>query len=343
MAGDIWNKESKKVLDTINSFCDQIRQAWEETKQIGVPSFKDCQQIVCAGMGGSGLGAHFIQAVFSGELSCPLFLLNSDQIPGFVGSKTLFIAISYSGNTAEVLAATKQAQQRGAGIFGITTGGKLGAFLRKNHFPAYIFTPLFNPSRQPRYGAGYTIGALLNILSKMDVLSFSSQEIESTAGYLQRRKQVAMKSAKGFAEQLNNSIPIIAAAEFLAANAHILANQINESAKNFAAYFLLPELNHHLLEGLAYPPLSRRLLKFVFLDSKQYSGACSKRIAITQEILKKNKIRFLTYQPQTKNKFQQAIETFVFGSYLSLFLARRNQANPLQLPWVDFFKKRFIK
>ena len=44
---------------------------------------------------------------------------------------------------------------------------------------------------------------------------------------------------------------LIVASEHGLGCAHTAANQFNESSKRLAVSFALPELNHHLLEGLA--------------------------------------------------------------------------------------------
>ena len=55
-----------------------------------------------------------------------------------------------------------------------------------------------------------------------------------------------------------------------------LSNLINETAKNFTTYCVLPEINHYLLDGLNHPPTSRRFLKFFFLESGFYRRRKSK-------------------------------------------------------------------
>ena len=46
---------------------------------------------------------------------------------------------------------------------------------------------------------------------------------------------------------------VIIAAEHLVGNAHILSNQLNETADNMAIWLALPEVNHHFMEAFSYP------------------------------------------------------------------------------------------
>jgi glucose/mannose-6-phosphate isomerase len=46
---------------------------------------------------------------------------------------------------------------------------------------------------------------------------------------------------------------ILVGGSFLEGALHIGANQLNENAKIFADYKIVPEINHHLMEGLTFP------------------------------------------------------------------------------------------
>ena len=55
----------------------------------------DYEKVVIAGMGSSGIAGRIFQELYTER---PTFLVDEYRIPKFVDSKTLFIAISYSGN-----------------------------------------------------------------------------------------------------------------------------------------------------------------------------------------------------------------------------------------------------
>jgi hypothetical protein len=70
--------------------------------------------------------------------------------------------------------------------------------------------------------------------------------------------------AKQLASGLFGKSVWYAAAEHLAGNAHIAANQMNENAKRFAGYFLVPELNHHLMKGCCIRKRIKIILNSLF-------------------------------------------------------------------------------
>jgi len=330
------------IASSIESLPYQCQQAWNEAKRIKLPSsYFRVKEIVVCGMGGSALGTDFLRYNLYDELKLPVNIINDYQIPAYVSRDSLVIISSYSGNTQESLSCFKKAIKKKSKIIIITAGGKLAQIAKRNNIPAYIFEPRFNPSNQPRMGLGYSIMAQLAIFNQLGFLRIKEREIKKAFTNLIAKEDMR-KKAKILACKIKDKIPLIVAAEFLSGNAHILANQINENAKNFAAYFLLPELNHHLMEGLKYPQANKNLV-FLFLESNSYTKILKKRIFITKKVLKKNKIFYLSYITSCKGKLVEGLEVLIFGSWLSFYLALLNNVNPSLIPFVDYFKKELEK
>src|SRR5690606_17644295 len=74
------------------------------------------QNIVIAGLGGSGIGAELVQNYVQPRLALPLVVCKDYHLPGFVGENTLVIACSYSGNTEESLMAMEEALNKNARV-----------------------------------------------------------------------------------------------------------------------------------------------------------------------------------------------------------------------------------
>ena len=133
------------------------------------------------------------------------------------------------------------------------------------------------------------------------------------------------------------------ASGFLSGNAHVLANQINENAKTFANYFIISELNHHLLEGLKFPNNNSKNLHFFFFESDLYHPRNQKRYAITKDTLNKFKISHFSYHLTGKTELEQSFEALLFGTYVAFYLAILNSIDPSSIPWVDYFKEELGK
>jgi len=348
----IIEKNIGKFLETISALPKQIEQTWEDIQSVTIPkSYRSVQNIVVNGMGGSGLGSHILFSLYFDQLSIPLRVIHSYSIPAYVGKKTLYVLSSYSGTTEEPVATAEEALKRGAKVIGITTGGDVKNFCLKNNLPCFIINPIHNPSKQPRMGLGYSIFGILGLLKHCGVIDISDREVRGVISHLaQMNKKFSAETptsknpAKTVAQELHGSIPINVAAEFLTGNVHALTNQLNENSKNFSAYFMLSELNHHLMEGLIAPKSVVESLRFFFIESALYHSRNKKRFPITKKVVKKNNIEISSYQVEGKSKLLQSFEVLLFGSYLSYYLSILNKVkDPAAIPWVDYFKRELKK
>lgn len=343
--------DQNNVLGSINLLHKQCEQTWKDSGKIKIPaSYKKVKNIVINGMGGSGLGAHIVDSLYSGELKIPLTVVNSYDLPGSVNQDTLYILSSYSGNTEEVLATFIEAKKRQAKIIGLACGGLLGHLLKENNFPVLKFNSEFNPCNSPRLGLGYSLFGLLGVLNKCQLIKVSAESVEEAIKFLTVADRnfnlevpVVKNKAKRYAEALAGKMPQVVASEFLSGNAHVLANQFNESAKTFSSYFLISELNHHLLEGLSYPKANAQMLKFIFFYSHLYHPRNQARYEITEEVVAKNRIEYFEHRLSGKTKLAQVMEMLSLGSYISFYSAVLNGIEPSANPWVDYFKEKLAK
>jgi len=343
--------DAGNVRASIEALPDQVEVAWREARKVRVPaSYRQAEEIVVAGMGGSTLSADIVKSVYGGALRVPFSFINGYHLPGSVGKNSAVIVSSYSGTTEEALACFAEARKRGAKLLGIASGGSLAARLKCAKAPAYLFEPVFNPCNQPRLGGGYMTAGLLGLLSSFKGFSLDAEELKALPSRLRRRAeawrpQVMTRDnpAKLTARALHGTVPIIVSAEHLAGNGHALQNQIHESAKQFCAAFPLPEMNHHLMEGLNFPLAAKKLLGFLFLESKLYSERLRLRVKVTQKALAKQGFGFSSWQAVEPTRLGQAFEALSFGSWVSFYMAIENKANPSNIPWVDFFKKEFAR
>jgi len=339
--------DSGNVRASISALPDQIASAWRDARKVRVPAtYRNADQIIVAGMGGSTLGAHLIKSVFGDALKAPFCFVNDYKLPGSVGRKSVVILSSYSGTTEETLACGREALRRRAKVMGITSGGPLAKLLKKEKAPAYIFKPAYNPCGQPRLGLGYMIVGLLALLKSMRAVSINAAEINELPSLLRTLSAkwsplfpLRANPAKLMALALARTAPVVVSAEHLVGNGHILQNQIHESAKQFSAAFPLPELNHHLMEGLAYPKEMKKLLAFVFIDSSLYGERIARRMKITKKVLGKQGYGYNGWQASASTRLLQAFETLAFGSWVSFYMAMQNRTDPSNIPWVRFFKK----
>lgn len=337
--------DSKNMLGSIEFLGEQIEEVSKLIKNIKVSkNYKKIANVVVCGMGGSTLGAHLIKSLYKNDLKVSLNIVNGYKLPGFVGKNTLVILSSYSGNTEEVLSCALEAKKKKCKISIIASGGKLAEIAKKEKYPSLIFTTKNNPCGSPRMGLGYSIVGQIYLFAKLGILKIDLKE-------LKKLPEVIKNYNKNFGVKTNNNLKKIAlltknksvwfvGAEHFGGNAHIAGNQMNENAKRFGGYFLLPELNHHLLEGMINPKSNKDNLLFVFLESDLYSDKLKQRFVLTKEILKMHKINFAVIKAQEKNALTQTMEILLATSYLSFYSAMVENIDPTAIPFVELLKKK---
>jgi glucose/mannose-6-phosphate isomerase len=343
--------DTQNGLGSIEMLGSQVQQIWKDAQALHFDdSYRQVKNVVVAGMGGSILGTHVIQTVFKEELAIPVLIVPDYELPKFVNQDTLVITSSYSGTTEETLAAAEDAKKKGAKIAGITSGSKLAEFLRANNYPALIFDTAFNPCNSPRMALGYSIFGQIALFAQAGLLKVAQTEYQAVLDiiakvHLQCSVNVVQDQnpAKLLAFTMLGRIPVVTAAEHLEGVAHVIANQLNENAKTFSEYRVIPELNHHLMEGLQFPDTNPQNLLFVTLTSGLYMPSNQRRMTLTEQVLEQNHIEFSQHQLSGKTKLEQAFELLLLGSYASFYLAILHNQNPTPNPWVDWFKSELKK
>ena len=272
-------------------------------------------------------------------------------LPKFVDKNTLVILSSYSGNTEEIVSSAKEVLAKTKKVLVLSQNGKLTQFAKDNNLPGYYgFIPKHNPCNQPRMSIGYQVLGIILLLKKCGLLKVSSASIDKLIDKVKKIKEkydfsrpTRQNLAKKTSLSLKNKIPVLVASEHLMGALHVVRNQINENAKQLAFYFEIPELNHHLLEGLKYPLTNQKNLCFILFQSSLYHQRNQIRIKITQKVLTGYQIEFKTIKLEEKNKLEQAFELIQLGCFLSFYLAMLNNLDPTPIPWVDYFKKELKK
>src|SRR3989337_2932508 len=196
-------------------------------------------------------------------------------------------------------------------------------------------------------GLGYSIASILAVLAKCEFINILSSEIEEAIASSEEfigdfkidvpeEKNLAKKAAK----KLKGKIPVLVASEHLTGVAHAFKNQLNENSKTFSCLFDLPELNHHLMEGLRNPAEAKKFWHIIFFESDKYSDEIIKRYPITEEVVKKTDVGYSAYKLRSDKKLEQIFEVITFSSFVNFYLAVLYGIDPAPIPWVDYFKRK---
>lgn len=340
--------DRSQVYDSVIALPQQCLHAWQDTLDFKVPpSYKKVNKIIMTGMGGSGLGARIIESVYADQLAYPLQRLNDYNLPDWADNKTLVICSSFSGTTEETVSNARQAQAKKCRWMSISSGCALHQLALKHRVPAYKINPLYNPSKQPRLAIGYSVIGQLVMVAKVGLINFNKTDVNALVTVMNhileknnRQLLTAKNPAKQLALQLYQKEVIFVASRHLTGAGHTVKNQMNENPKNLSHRHDIPELNHHLMEGLKFPQSNRKNLVFLFLQSDLYPHRIQQRFSITQAVVKKNQIEAVSWQALAKNALSEVFEFIQFGALVNYYLSMLYRLDPAPVPWVDYFKTK---
>lgn len=336
------------VYGTVVSLGQQFESAWHDAQFVSLNFEPEkIKNIVFVGMGGSGLPAYIVQSLSPLLLKIPFEIVSNYRLPQYVSKDTLVILTSYSGNTEEVLSCAQDSAKRQSKTVVITTGGKLKESALAEHWPLILLDEKLNRSHVPRFGIGLLLGAVLGLTVRLNPESFRFVDpkeivrtLERTLDTLKTDRPADDNPAKSFALKNKGQAIIIFSANHLTGVGKIFTNFLNETAKTFSTSFTIPDLNHHLMEGLVFPITLKDNVRFVFLNSTLYPEIIQKRFQLTKDILIKQNYQLTVIKPESSDIVSQTFESLAFLVMISYYLSIVNKQDPGTNPWVDFFKKQ---
>lgn len=339
--------DKSNTIGSIEAFPEQLRQIWEEISSQEIVNIKKPQNIILAGMGGSALGGRIVKDLYLNKLKIPFNVVTEYSLPNFVNAATLLVVSSYSGNTEETLACLQDGLKRKAQVLAITTGGQLGEMIKAGKIKGHLFEPRKNPLGYPKTAIGYSLGAILGLLARMNLIRLDNDEFqESLKEFIKIQQDYFLSSpqrknpAKQLAQEIQGDTCSFIASEHLKGAAYAARNQVNEISHQNASFFDIPEMNHHYVEALHKPAVFKRPGAYLFLMSNHYHARNQKRYQVTKAILKKLTIKSLDYELLTSKKLSQALEVVNLGGFVSFYLSILDRKDPGPEPWIIWFKKK---
>ena len=220
---------------------EQVAAAARSVEGLGLPASDDIDHVVVFGMGGSGIGGDVLAAIAAPIASVPVTVVKGYECPAYVGARSLCIAVSFSGNTEEVVEAASEAVAVGAQVVAVSSGGAL-ADLAAGWSARWIRLPSDIP--MPRAGIGAVAVPLLLVLEDLGVMTGARDQVAAAVAQLRRRRDALVRPgnvAEELARRLRGTVPIVYGGGALGAvAASRWKNQVNENAKAPAFAGTLP-------------------------------------------------------------------------------------------------------
>lgn len=323
----------------IAEFPTQISKAIEigESANINKHS-KEIRNIVITGLGGSGIGGTIVKELVANKIQIPIEINNKYTIPNYVNENTLVIASSYSGNTEETLEAIQHAVDKKAKIVGITSGGKLAEFCKKQNLDLILIP---SGSRSPRACLGYSVIQQFFILKKLGFIDdFFVENFMATKSLMESEEAAIKKETKEIAEKLYTKIPIIYAADSIEGVAVRLRQQINENAKMLCWHHVIPEMNHNELVGWRIK--NEDLAIIIFRNDSDYERT-QKRIEINKSVFKNYCSTIFEIWSKGSSPIEKAFYLIFWGDWLSYYLSEYRGVDSIEVKVIDHLKAELAK
>jgi glucose/mannose-6-phosphate isomerase len=329
-----------RMLGLVMSLPDQIAAGARAAgaARIGRPA--RCDSVAVAGMGGSGISARIMQGLLFDDSPVPLYVCNDYDIPATVSARTLFVVLSYSGDTEETLSAYEQARRRRCRIIAVTQGGELGRRAARHGY-AVVSVPGGMP---PRAALGYLLSTLLVVLDRLGVCEVRQRGFEEAVRLMRARRRSWLGRARTIAKHLSGRLPIVySTSRMLDAVADRWRCQLNENAGVLCHTNVFPEHNHNEIAGMGRPEHPGRQNVVIALLDKETRKRTRYRLESVLDITEDAYCLALRVESEGRSRLARVLSLVTLGDLVSVELARLRGKDAMEIDRIVELKRRMAQ
>jgi glucose/mannose-6-phosphate isomerase len=332
------------MLALVAGLGTQLGEAFDVGRRAsGLPAAGGIRSIAVCGMGGSGIVGDVLRAAWAARLPVPVVSVKGYQLPAFCGPDTLVLAVSYSGETEETLAAYAQSVGAGCRVVAICSGGQLAELARTDGVP-HVSVPGHVPA--PRAALGHLIGACAGVLEATGLIPDAGAELIDASGVLHQLsselgpdRSTEGNRAKSLAAWLQDRTPVVWGSEGIADAAALRwKTQLNENAKRPAFHAALPELDHNEIEGWTEGAGDRFAL--VILRHSLEHPRIARRVQATREAIAGSGLGSREVSVVGKSSMEVLLSLVMLGDFTSTYLAILQGVDPMPVRVLSRLKQR---
>ena len=311
------------LKDQLHGFIDDL----ERSLQFRLNSAMVCDNIILCGVGGSAVSGDFAADCCYSESTKPITLVKYPDLPEWVGSRTLAVISSYSGNTAETLHMHDQAKARGCTIVNVTSGGRLKAIAEENG-EMLITLPC---DMQPRHAVGYMIGYTLEVIRSAGGPDFTeriSGFIPSLRGFRDSEALGDGCQAKILAGRLMDHVPVVCSDACMRSVAYRWKTQFNENTKYVAFCDSEPGFGRAGLD-LWVRGVGGCCLPVLLIGCDAPDGSNSLEDAVAR--LEESGIPHIAVRLGGASTLENMFRALILGDYISMYMAFIRGIDPAEV------------
>jgi len=331
-------RERSNLRKIILEFPKQFREGIKRGEHLKIKEGFD--YVIICGMGGSALPAEILKIWLKKyKIALPLIINRSYQLPEG-DEHSLYVCISYSGNTEEVLHNYREIIRKKLPVVVITSDGKL-AELAKYHRTPLVIVPKGVP---PRLALGYQFSALMKILVKAGMIQnglLSLLRLEKTL-----KPKTLEKKGEEIAKRLKGKLPIIYSSDFWEPLARIWKINFCENSKVLSFHNYFPELSHNEIAGFWH--LDQRLsiaskIHLLVLQEKKEHPRILKQMRFVKSLLEREGIEIEFVKIEGKTILEKIFSNITLSYWTSYHLACLYQVDPIAITMIEELKLRLKK
>lgn len=292
------------------------------------------------GMGGSATSCDILNDLnrFYGDK--PSSVLRGESLPRTVGSRSLVIINSVSGNTEEALAMAKEAEQKKAEVIYISAGGKLGEYADSTGSQQIRIPNLSLPRASLPYLLMPSLKLISPFLPSYVVSDFESvpenlaEETKRLSPEVDRCDNLAKKIA-GF---LKDSFVFCLSSPFMTSVGTRFKNSLNENAKIHCSNESILESMHNEIVPFTYvnKGLSR---KVIFVTTNLDSQFTIQKFKKVQQLFREIGQQYIELSSPTRSLIIEMLRMIYALDFATLYLAIERGIDPSPTPAIDILKK----
>jgi glucose/mannose-6-phosphate isomerase len=333
--------DSRDLWEATFGLPEQVVAAIDAAQQVDdLPGHDEVENVVVLGMGDSGIVGDVLIAAAAPFMPVPVTVVKGYVPPDYVGTGSLVVAVSFSGDTEETVEAATAAYEAGAALIVVSGGGELVRLSGEWDVPL-VPVPVSIPEARTALGA-MAVPPLV-LLERVGLFPGAQQWIDQAVDQLRRRRDELDRAgnvAEQVARRIGRTIPLVHSAQDLGSAAALRWKcQVNLNAKSPAFWNVHPELCHNEVAGWGQNgDATRQMVTLVNLRHDAEHPQVSRRFDLATEALREVMADVVEVRASGEGDLAQLLDLCLVGDVVSLLLAGHEGIDPGPVPAVDDIK-----
>jgi len=322
-----------ELLDDVLTLPDQLRWGLD----LDPTGMGSANGMVLLGMGGSAMAATVASLAATSPVRIEVH--RSYGLPAWaLEAGASVLAVSYSGNTEEVLSGVDAAFAGGLDVSMVTSGGRLEEIANERGLPLVLVPG----GMQPRAGVGYQASAVTRVLGASGAIADDRGELTEAADVVDTLlgdgNGPAVKQSAVIARDLLGKTAVIYGGFGVGETAaYRWKTQLNENAKAPAYWGVVPEMNHNELEG--WHDSTGEGFAVVFLRDENDHPRIKSRLDLSEALIAETATNAGTVASNGTGVIARLSSLAVVGDIASLLVADQAGTDPTPVNTIEGFKE----